>query len=115
MALALEVEQLIEQMKNARGDEWVNLSEQVWNLIHTDLIQDANKLQQAHPNQKFIVTHIGVLCLKWKLPFKTCCNFLESSKFVRTGSYESLKNRKGFKVGEILEAAQNSGALDLIL
>lgn len=98
-----ETRLLIEQFKTARGHRWAVMLKEINARIGDQIREDARQFKSQ--DGKITIVHIGRLCLRYNIPFKTMCEqFLEG--VLPTGTYDLIMDGgwRG-KVKDILQAA----------
>jgi hypothetical protein len=95
---------LTEALKILRGSEYLKHYHKVFAELSGVIQSDAIAIIEKQG--KFTPVDIAEIALKYNLCFKPCCEFLEKLEVLRRGSYEKMKDRKNFKVRDLLAAAK---------
>jgi hypothetical protein len=104
-----ETLQLIEQFKTARGERWAELFKEIYFRVGGQIVRDAVDFRVQ--DGKITILHIGRLCVRYNINFKTMCEqFLEGS-VLPTGTFDLImQGGWNGRIKEILREAKEAEA-----
>ncbi len=103
----MKYNELTEQLRRARGQEWVKLRARVFELIEKNLRADIEKIKTCRLPDNPKILDLLHLCIKYDVPFKTLMEWLEEQNIIPTGVHDDLIDR-GMKPKEALEKARET-------
>src|SRR5678816_940689 len=94
---------LTEELKQARGKEYIARLEYIFKLVGDDIKADVAVIREVYG--KFTPVDIGIIVIKYNLNFKAVCEWMEQERIIPAAMYSHMMDN-GLKVKDILAAAQ---------
>jgi hypothetical protein len=98
-------------INKTRGQAYGRAVRQVWAITSEALRERAQEITAARGN--FTIVDLAQTSLEFGLSFKLTAEFLEELEVLPTGTYDRLKDSRGYRVTKYLDAARERAEREL--